>query len=405
MKLKSPHVILILILLIAPNHRAPNLHAQTLHRVGLIVRFGNGSTITRCVEFSEPEISSYDVLDRSGLNIVASFDLGMGAAICAIEGTGCPVESCLTCDQPNYWSYWHLENGDWVYSNAGSSNHQARDGDLEGWSWGNGNPPPLIPFDQICAPPATDTPIPPTDTPVPPTDTPVPPTNTPLPPTATSPPAEPTATPLPSAPTVWFRLDSNPIAAGACTTIRWDTSNAEEIYLDDERVNANGSRQICPTEPREYRLRVVGEVEEQTHSLVLGVNSLNSSTDQPPTNQPSPAPTSAPSASPLPIAQSTATAAPTYASPPPPTPSPLATSPTTASLAVPSPTSTTNHIVALLPPTPTSTAAPPTSPTTDEPPVENDLPDASDLPVGYALFGVISLGLVGWSISASLRRK
>ncbi|RLC66222.1 MAG: hypothetical protein DRI48_05180, partial [Chloroflexi bacterium] len=49
----------------------PGTQAQSPNRVGLVVRFGDGSLVTRCVEFSEPEISGYDVLTRSGLNVVA----------------------------------------------------------------------------------------------------------------------------------------------------------------------------------------------------------------------------------------------------------------------------------------------------------------------------------------------
>ena len=62
------------------------MHAQQSNRVGLVVRFGDGSLITRCVEFTESEISGYDLLTRSGLDIVAAFDPGQGAAVCAIEG-------------------------------------------------------------------------------------------------------------------------------------------------------------------------------------------------------------------------------------------------------------------------------------------------------------------------------
>ena len=161
MKFKLIHLGSILLLVLAARGSTPSaLHAQSPHQVGLVVRFGDGTTITRCVQFSEAEISSYDVLTRSGLNVVASFDFGMGAAICAIEGTGCPVESCLTCDQPRYWSYWHMVNGDWVYANVGSSAYKIHDGDMEGWSWGTGTQPPLIPFDQICAPSPTATPLP-----------------------------------------------------------------------------------------------------------------------------------------------------------------------------------------------------------------------------------------------------
>ncbi|MEE8392433.1 MAG: hypothetical protein V3S14_16765, partial [Anaerolineae bacterium] len=245
------------------------LHAQQPNRAGLAVRFGDGSLTTRCVEFSESTISGYDLLTRSGLNIMAAFDSGQGVAVCSIEGTGCPVESCLTCDVPNYWSYWHLSDGAWAYSQAGASGYAIRNGDVDGWSWGTGAPPSVVPFEQICAPPPTDTPPPPTDTPLPPTDTPLPSPSTPLPPTDT--PLSPAATLPPPTPEAWFRLDDNPITAGLCTNVRWDTSNAQAIYLNDESVGANGSREICPTASQEYTLRLVSAAGDQTYTLVLGV--------------------------------------------------------------------------------------------------------------------------------------
>ena len=127
----------------------PGTRAQETNRVGLVVRFGDGSHVTRCVEFSEPEISGYDALMNSGLDVVAA-----GWAICDIEGeSGCPVEDCfcqchgIPC---TYWTYWHLVDGNWDYSGVGAGVYKVHGGDVEGWSWGAGEPPPVVPFDQIC---------------------------------------------------------------------------------------------------------------------------------------------------------------------------------------------------------------------------------------------------------------
>jgi len=119
--------------------------AQTSNRAGLVVRFSDGSVVTRCIEFGEPELTGYGVLTRSSLRVVAA-----GGAICAIEDTGCPLESCLSCAYPNYWSYWHLIGGNWSYSAVGADAYRVHDGDVEGWSWGLGEPPPVVAFDQIC---------------------------------------------------------------------------------------------------------------------------------------------------------------------------------------------------------------------------------------------------------------
>lgn len=180
--------------------------AQSANRAGLVVVHGDGRVIARCIEFTESDISGYDVLLRSGLEIIADIQGGVGAAICTIDGEGCGADNCFcqcsggpTC---TYWSYWHLVNGTWQYSNIGASGYRVRNGDIEGWVWGNGStPPPTISLEMICGAPATATPEPPTPTP-----TPIPPsptfTPTPLLPTATSTPVPPTATPTPLPPTV-----------------------------------------------------------------------------------------------------------------------------------------------------------------------------------------------------------
>ena len=362
----------------------PGARAQSPHRVGLVVRFADDNIVTRCIEFSEPQISGYDVLTRSGLNVVASFDSGMGAAICAIEGIGCPVETCLTCATPDYWSYWHLEDGAWVYSQVGASGYMAHDGGVEGWSWGAGVPPPVVPFDQICAPPPTATPSP-TDTPPPPTAT------SPPPPTATSPAPLPTATSPPPTPVVWFRLDDNPIPVGTCTMVRWDTSNASEIYLDEERVDLNGSREVCPATPQEYHLRVVSVTGEQTYTLVLGV------TGPTPTSTVAVVSTAAtPSSTPAPLTTPTAAVAVTL-TPPTPTPTPsLSPTPTPTSSPLPSPTPR----AAAGEPSPSPSPAPAS-------PMSIPAPESSEAAVGgdYAIFGLIAAALGGWLIWGVMRRK
>lgn len=397
-------ILIVLLTLVVTRPDLAATHAQQSNRAGLVVRFGDGSLATRCVEFSESTISGYDLLIRSGLDIVAAFDSGQGAAVCKIEGTGCPVESCLTCDMPNYWSYWHLEDGAWVYSQAGSSGCAVNNGNVEGWSWGSGGPPPVVPFDEICATFATDTPIP--------TNTPLPPTNTPVPPTATPSPSAPAATPLPPTPEAWFRLDNNPIAAGTCTNVRWDTANAQEIYLNDEDVSAIGSREICPTAPREYTLRLVNAAGDQTYTLVLGVTG----TALPATFTPQPAATSSASLQPTPTTRPTAIASqsdtaliqPTDPSTPSPAspPQPAATislSPTPAQQAAlplaPSPALEAQPTQALLVSQISQLADEPKSPSSGEDTV------SAVVPIGYIVFSITAGGLLGWLVFEMRRRK
>jgi hypothetical protein len=110
---------------------------------------GDGTLATRCVAFSEAEISGLNVLEQSRLEIVTS-----QGAVCAIGGTGCPADNCWCQCQGTpciYWSYWHWLAGAWEYSQAGAAGYQVHDGDIEGWRWGEGEtPPPAVLFEQIC---------------------------------------------------------------------------------------------------------------------------------------------------------------------------------------------------------------------------------------------------------------
>jgi len=172
--------------------------AQGTNRAGLVIQFGDGRVETRCIEFSKQTISGLEILERSGLPVMSAFDPSLGAMVCKIQDEGCPVDNCLCQNPPDYWSYWHLNGDSWVYSPAGSSIYQVSDGEVQGWSWGPGNPPPVRTFNEICAAPVSDTPtntqVPPTATPAP-TKTPIP-THTPeLDPTTQPPPTETQAPP------------------------------------------------------------------------------------------------------------------------------------------------------------------------------------------------------------------
>lgn len=203
--------------------------AQVPNQVGLVVHFGDDSTITRCIEFNGAQINGYDVLLRSGLNIVGTGSAGGGMAVCKIEDIGCPTEDCFckckgsTCI---YWSYWHLVDGSWQYSTAGASGYTVHPDEVEGWSWGTSQPPPLVPFEHICAPPPTSTPAS-TDTPVPTatwTPSPAPtPTDTPSPTATSTPLPTSTDTPLPTA--TWTPLPSPTVTNILSPTATWTPSS------------------------------------------------------------------------------------------------------------------------------------------------------------------------------------
>ena len=153
---------------------AAPLHAQEPHQAGLVVQFGDGTVVTRCIGFSEDEISGEEILHRSGLTVLFDYTSGLGTRVCKIEADGCevPAEDCWCQCQGipcRYWTYFYVVDGAWHYAGLGSSNRTVHDGDVEGWVWGDGRTsPPLLTPDDICGTGAEVKPLTPAPSPVPP---------------------------------------------------------------------------------------------------------------------------------------------------------------------------------------------------------------------------------------------
>ncbi|MBN1536964.1 MAG: hypothetical protein JW908_09555 [Anaerolineales bacterium] len=150
-------------------------HADDQNHIGLVVQFDDSNIVTKCISFSGDSINGYEVLQQSGLTVLADFS-SMGAAMCKIGDVGCGEDNCWCQFPPTYWSYWHMAGNNWSYSQLGASLYNVQNGAVEGWRWGEGDPPTQIySFDDICisatvTPTASDTPIPTTTT-VQPTET------------------------------------------------------------------------------------------------------------------------------------------------------------------------------------------------------------------------------------------
>ena len=126
------------------------------HRAGLVVVHGDGSVINTCVAFSEESVSGAELLRRSGLGVTLGAYGGLGYGVCAIGGEGCPAGRDCFCECRGspcaYWVYSHLNSdGSWAISGVGASGWEVRDGDVDGWVWGDGSAaPPAVAFEQIC---------------------------------------------------------------------------------------------------------------------------------------------------------------------------------------------------------------------------------------------------------------
>lgn len=336
-----------------------SIQAQGPNRVGLVVKFGDGRIVTKCIEFSESELAGEQVLDRAGLSLVKDYSSGLGAAICKIEGQGCdyPAEHCFCqCmgDSCQYWAYFHLRSdGSWKYSGMGSTSHTVHNGDVEGWAWGNGEvggsdvEPPRLSFNDICQPAST-----PIDNPTPP------PLGNPIEPPIVNPDEEdepdtsasqPDRSSSPK-PSISFLADSTQIAAGQCTTLRWDVENAQAIYLDGQGVTGHEARNVCPPQTQTYELRVVSPHGESSHQVTVNVIPPTPTDTPLPTATPLPTSTPAPTDTPPPVSAPSPTA--------PPTPTNTPVPPTDTPAPLPSPSPTAVAMVVTSAPTPLPPAAP-----------------------------------------------
>lgn len=132
------------------------LIAQRPNGAGLVIHHGDGRVLVYYVEFTEPEITGLELLMRSGASLTLANFGGLGTAVCAIDGEGCPAENCFCRSYASpafYWHYYRLEpDGSWVLQQVGPSSRRVRDGDVDGWSWTSGESGlPSTSIDEIAA--------------------------------------------------------------------------------------------------------------------------------------------------------------------------------------------------------------------------------------------------------------
>ncbi len=130
----------------------------------LVIVEANGSVVQRVVTFTSDSITGLSALQQAGFGTVVRGYGGMGAAVCAVtmpttgQTIGCPSDnSCLTCAGSTFWAYFEAPAGtsSFQQSRAGASSTHVRDGDVEGWRWGTGDPPPYTSVASVVGPPPT----------------------------------------------------------------------------------------------------------------------------------------------------------------------------------------------------------------------------------------------------------
>jgi len=162
-----------------------------------------------------------------------------------------------------------------------------------------------------------------------PTPTPRPTPTAPAPsfPTPTWTPIPSFATPTPILAIRSFLAQPVTIDLGGCSILVWNVVGASEVFLNGERVGAQGSKSVCPTESNTYALEAHspgGRVERRVLTIVVRATPTPTATATP-TRTETPTPTSTPTSFPTftPTPTPTATETPTPTLTPTPTPSPF----------------------------------------------------------------------------------
>lgn len=121
------------------------IYAYAAQRAGVIVRHSDGVVVQKCIEFNENSITGYQLLRRAGLNPIAE-----NGFITEIDG-----EKAKSSTDPgvkdDYWSYWQLNYGNWLYSKAGATYSKIQNGNVDGWQRGGSDLLlPSISYSNIC---------------------------------------------------------------------------------------------------------------------------------------------------------------------------------------------------------------------------------------------------------------
>lgn len=87
-------------------------------------------------------------------------------------------------------------------------------------------------------------------------------------------PAPPAPPPAPAAPTVSISASPISVDQGKCATLTWSSTNADSASIDQGvgKVDASGSKEVCPNSTTKYTIDATGKGGSQTASTTVTVN-------------------------------------------------------------------------------------------------------------------------------------
>lgn len=110
--------------------------------VYIVVQADGTGSLVRPITFTTP-ISGIQALLSTGLSVTVG-DTGFGPAVCAIEGTGCPVDNCF-CDPKRFGADSSWDGTQWQSYQVGASQSViSTTGAVEGWRWGEATTRPWL---------------------------------------------------------------------------------------------------------------------------------------------------------------------------------------------------------------------------------------------------------------------
>lgn len=101
---------------------------------GLVVIHGDGTQVTKVIEFDEGSISGVDLITRSGLTS-SVVQTTAGQTVYMIDGEGDPKKSVTKSGKSYLWGLYTFKDGFWELSPVDAGSLMAGDGDVQAWLW------------------------------------------------------------------------------------------------------------------------------------------------------------------------------------------------------------------------------------------------------------------------------